>query len=182
MLVSGTRTLPYFDRFRRATKRSLCPGGGGTAYNGLYGEAPPERDTFFGLQAYERIGILLVEVYERVGKFVIWVCERAHRANRWILWLYKFEKTFYFCDWFLFKRQLIYSTQKGCKVLNKVHGRSYHVIRRYKKGVPFSWKMVYKRVRGWTSGRSLPAWKFVEYPPGACVASVSETSSCYINT
>ena len=57
-------------------------GGGGTAYNGLYGEAPPERGTFFRFQAYERIGILLVEVYERVGKFVIWVCERAHRANR----------------------------------------------------------------------------------------------------
>ena len=28
------------------------------------------------------------------------------RANRWILWLYKVEKTFYFCDWFLFKRQV----------------------------------------------------------------------------
>ena len=29
------------------------------------------------------------------------------------------------------------------------------VNRRYMKGVTFSWKMVYKRVRGWTSGRSL---------------------------
>ena len=35
------------------------------------------------------------------------------------------------------------------------------VNRRYTKGVPFSWKMVYKRVRGWTSGRSLPVWKHV---------------------
>ena len=157
-------------------------GGGGTPYNGLYGEILPERGIFLRLQVYEREGILLVEVYERVGKSVIWVCERAHRANRGTLWLYKFEKTFYFCDWFLFKRQFIYSSQKGCKVLNKVRERSYHVIRRYTKGVPFSWKTVYKRVRGWTSGRSLPAWKFVEYPPGACVASVSETSSCYINT
>ena len=25
--------------------------------------------------------------------------------------------------------------------------------------------MVYKRVRGWTSGQSLPAKTFVEYPP-----------------
>ena len=25
-------------------------GGGGTPYNGLYGEAPPERGTFFKLQ------------------------------------------------------------------------------------------------------------------------------------
>ena len=87
---------------------------------------------------------------------------------------YKFKKTFHFSDWFLYKRQFIYSSQKGCKVLSKVRERSYHVIRRYTKGVPFSWKMVYKRVRGWTLGRNLPAWKFVEYPPGACVASVSE--------
>ena len=49
-------------------------GGGGTPYNGLYGEVPPERGTFFWLQVYERVGILLVEVYERVGKYVILVC------------------------------------------------------------------------------------------------------------
>ena len=34
------------------------------------------------------------------------------------------------------------------------------------KGVPFSCKMVYKRVRGWTSGWSLPVLTFVEYTPG----------------
>ena len=28
-----------------------------------YGEAPPERGTFFRLQVYERVGILLVEVF-----------------------------------------------------------------------------------------------------------------------
>ena len=50
---------------------------GGTPYNGLYGEAPPERGTFFRPQVFERVGILLVEVYERVGKSVIWVCGRA---------------------------------------------------------------------------------------------------------
>ena len=32
-------------------------GGGGTPYNGLYGEAPPERGTFFSLQVYKRVGI-----------------------------------------------------------------------------------------------------------------------------
>ena len=40
---------------------------GGTPYNGLYGEAPPERGTFFRLQVYERVGISQVEVYKRVG-------------------------------------------------------------------------------------------------------------------
>ena len=32
-------------------------GGGGTPYDGLYGEAPPERGTFFSLQVYERVEI-----------------------------------------------------------------------------------------------------------------------------
>ena len=50
---------------------------GGFPYNGLYGEASPERGAFFRPQVFERVGILLVEVYERVGKSVIWVCERA---------------------------------------------------------------------------------------------------------
>ena len=56
-------------------------GGGGTPYNGLYGEAPPESGTFSRLQVYERVGILLVEVYERVGKSAIWLCKMVQRAN-----------------------------------------------------------------------------------------------------
>ena len=51
----------------------MCPGGGGSPYNGLYGEAPPKRGTFFRLQVYKRIGISQVEVYKRVGKSVIYV-------------------------------------------------------------------------------------------------------------
>ena len=33
------------------------PPWGGTPYNGLYGEAPSERGTFFTFQVYERVGI-----------------------------------------------------------------------------------------------------------------------------
>ena len=44
------------------------PGGGGTSYNGLYGEATPERGTSFRLQVYKRVGISQVEVYKRVRK------------------------------------------------------------------------------------------------------------------
>jgi len=55
---------------------------GGTPYNGLYGEAPPERGTFFRLQVHERVGILLVEVYERVWKSAICLCQMVQRANR----------------------------------------------------------------------------------------------------
>ena len=54
-----------------ATRESRHPGGGGTPYNGLYGEAPPERGTFFRLQLYKGVGISQVEVYKRIGKSVI---------------------------------------------------------------------------------------------------------------
>ena len=52
---------------------------GNTPYDGLYGDAPPERGSFI---RYETVGILLVEVYKRVRKYVFWVCERAQRAER----------------------------------------------------------------------------------------------------
>ena len=40
------------------------------------------------------------------------------------------------------------------------------VNRRYMIGAPFLSKMVYKWVKGWTSGRRLPLQIFVLYPPG----------------
>ena len=40
-------------------------------FNGLYGEAPPERGTFFRLQVYERVEISFLEVYEMIGKSFI---------------------------------------------------------------------------------------------------------------
>ena len=40
-------------------------GGGVTPYNGLNGEVPPERGTFFRLQAYKRVGISHIEVYQK---------------------------------------------------------------------------------------------------------------------
>ena len=50
----------------------FIPGeGGGTPYNGLYGEAPFERGTFFRLQVYKRVGVSQVEVCKRVVKSVI---------------------------------------------------------------------------------------------------------------
>ena len=44
----------------------LGGGGGGAIYNGLYGETPPEKGTFFTLRVYEKVGISQVEVYERI--------------------------------------------------------------------------------------------------------------------
>ena len=50
---------------------SNLDGGAGTPYDGLYGEVPHERGTFFRLQVYERVEISRVEVYKRVEKSVI---------------------------------------------------------------------------------------------------------------
>ena len=52
----------------------------GPPYDGLCEEAPPERGTFSRLQVHERVGISLVDVYKRVGKSVIWVCKRAQKG------------------------------------------------------------------------------------------------------
>ena len=52
-----------------------------TPYDGLYGEAPPERGTFFSLQVYERVAISLTKVSERVFLSLI----EPKRANRRIL-------------------------------------------------------------------------------------------------
>ena len=41
------------------------PGEGGSPYNGLYREAPPDRDTFFRLLVYKREGISKVEEEEK---------------------------------------------------------------------------------------------------------------------
>ena len=52
----------------------------GTPYDGLYGEAPPKRGTFFRLQGYEKVGNSPVKVYKRVGKSVSWVGKRAQKG------------------------------------------------------------------------------------------------------
>ena len=47
---------------------SSPPPRGGTPYNGLYGEAPPEMGTLFKLAVYKRVGISRVGVQKRDGK------------------------------------------------------------------------------------------------------------------
>ena len=58
------------------------PPGRVTPYNGLYGEAPPERGTFFRLQVHERVGISIVEVYEWVGKYVTSVGKKVQKGQQ----------------------------------------------------------------------------------------------------
>ena len=56
--------------------------GWGTPYNGLYGEAPPERGTFLRLQVYERGGISLVEAYGRVETNVIFGSKKVQKGKQ----------------------------------------------------------------------------------------------------
>ena len=77
-LMRGTQSSPEV----RPSRDSGRAPGGGTPYNGRYGEAPPERGAFFRLHVHERVGISLVEVYKRVGKSVTWVCKRAQKCRR----------------------------------------------------------------------------------------------------
>ena len=50
--------------------------------NGLYGEAPPERGTFFRLEVYKRVGISRAEVEKRAGKTDIWVLKGTFKMSR----------------------------------------------------------------------------------------------------
>ena len=61
-------------------------GGGGTSYNGLYGERGGSvRDGYlFHASCFcAKVGICIVEVYERVWKSVIPLYRKALRANGW---------------------------------------------------------------------------------------------------
>ena len=64
----------FLGKTRSATWNNDHPGA--TPFNGLYGEAPPERGTFFRLQVYEREGISFLEVYEMIEKSFILVCKK----------------------------------------------------------------------------------------------------------
>ena len=54
-------------------------GGEGSSYDGLYGEAPLERDIFLRLQVYERVGISLVD---KKGNLSLGYVKVPKRANR----------------------------------------------------------------------------------------------------
>lgn len=86
-MLCGVISVPIFSNYSLTDKTISVPGG--TSYNGLYGESPPERGTVFRLQLDERVAISLVELYESVGKSVIWVRKKALKSKRCILWLWR---------------------------------------------------------------------------------------------
>ena len=91
-------------------------GEGATPYNGLYGEAMPERGTFFKPQVYERVGILYSLNYMKGWENLsVRSVKGPKRANRWILWLYKVEKTFFFAIDSYLKDRAFTAVKRGAK-------------------------------------------------------------------
>ena len=86
-MLCGVISVPIFSNYSLTDITISVPGG--TSYNGLYGESPPEMGTVFRLQLDERVAISLVELYESVGKSVIWVGKKAQKGKRCILWLWR---------------------------------------------------------------------------------------------
>ena len=123
-------------------------GGEVTPFNGLYGEAPPQRGTFFSLQVNEILGISLVEVYECVGKYAILSVKRLKRANRCILMQWKSWENVLVL-WFIhdmLKTMQFTVVERDAKFYTWcVKGVSF-INRRYTKGGTFLSKTVYKRV------------------------------------
>ena len=94
VIYVGTKTVIFTPR-----------GRGYCLYNVLQGEASSERDTFFRLQLYENVGILLVEEYKRKiqisGNFLRHLADfeifrKSHditkRAGRSVILVCKWEK------------------------------------------------------------------------------------------
>ena len=50
-------TYSSLEIFLKRTPLVGGGGGGSTPYNSLYGEAPPKRNTLFGLHVYKKVGI-----------------------------------------------------------------------------------------------------------------------------
>ena len=64
-----TRSLEHFSQ--GGEKGEVGNTRGGTPYNGLYGEAPPKRGTFFRLQVYKRVPFHMLQLVKSLGKSVI---------------------------------------------------------------------------------------------------------------
>ena len=115
-----------------------------TTDNGLWaGEAPPEMGNFF------RLRYMVAEVYEREGKSMIIKYLRGTENKM-------FRKTRLIAIPFQFIFKRLHENEKWTSHLSDLCYvcmlKRYH----YTKRGTFLSKMVYKRVRGWTSRRSFP--------------------------
>ena len=135
-------------------------------YNDLYEVAPSERGLFS-----------LVAVYERGGNLLFRSVLRLKRANRCLLWLWKSQENV-LVSWFILILKTAHLQQlKGMQSSKlgmwKVSHWSMEDIR---KGFLCLSKIVHKRERGWTPGRSLRRIKLclAPSPPPGLVLNVRD--------
>ena len=115
-----------------------------------------EKGTFSRLQVYERVGISIVEVHERVEKSVSFrSVKRPKRANRRILWLWKSPENFLgsFVIYSQFNDSTFTAAKSNAKFQTRYLKGVPFVNERYwvREGYLFSQKILYRRVRSWTS-------------------------------
>jgi len=91
-----------------------------TPYKGLCEEARPERGTIYGLQVYERVGILVVEVYERVSNSVIFIFCLQKGRSRLTDEFYGFKKSRKLSGFVndLYVKDSASTAVEGCKIPN----------------------------------------------------------------
>ena len=96
----------------------------------------------------------------------------------------KVEKALWFCDFFMFKRDWVHLQQLKEMQSSRYEEGVPFVNKMYTKVLPFLCKKLYKRVMGWTSGRSFPVWYFFlttpelpSPPPGLPLYPGLESSS-----
>ena len=102
----------------------------------------------------------------KVGKSVFLFPEKPKRANNALNGCEKSKKCSEFVIDSYLKDSAFISVKRDAKFSTRYVKGVPFFNRRYTKGVPFLWKMLHKRVRGWTVGRSLAILNLVEYPPG----------------
>ena len=68
--------------------------GGDTPYNGLYGEAPPERGIFLRLQVYERVPFHILQLVKSLGTSVTWSVKWPKKATEGSFMSVKSSKKF----------------------------------------------------------------------------------------
>ena len=108
-----------------------------------YGEAPPEMGNFF------RLRYMVAEVYEREGKSMIIKYLRGTKNKM-------FRKTRLIAIPFQFIFKRLHENEKWTSRLIDLCYVCMLTRYHYTKRGTFLSKMVYKRVRGWTSRRSFP--------------------------
>ena len=104
-------SLSFHIEFRNPCIGHQPPWGRSTPYNGLYGEAPLEKDTCSTLHGNEWVGISEVQVYEIKTRFVIYTYFMTGRYTKGAATI---------CQWKVYLRGT-FSDKNG---MEKVRGRT----------------------------------------------------------